>query len=165
MPVAQDSFRFLPLNTECLGQMAAIEEQVSPHPWSQDSLEQSILRDQGFVLTADDDSVAGFIIYSMVLDESELLNIAVSPEFQGRGLGRKLLMHYLQSIRGSIKIVYLDVRWNNYVAINLYERQGFNRCGMRKDYYRCRSGLTEDAIVMMLDLTCQEEGDSWLTGN
>lgn len=108
--------------------------------------------------------VAGFAVFSIVLDEAELLNIAINPDCQGQGLGRGLLMHGLGLLQGlGVEKCFLEVGINNGQAIALYEQCGFNRIAVRKGYYRhvlasLNKITTEDAIVMQLmlkEITCK----------
>jgi ribosomal-protein-alanine N-acetyltransferase len=84
-----------------------------------------------------------------VVDEAHLLNVAVSAEKQGQGLGRFLLNQAVACARGlGMESVLLEVRPSNTRALEIYERYGFKQIGRRKGYYPAADGQREDAIVM-----------------
>ena len=95
------------------------------------------------------EGVVGFAIYSPIVPESHLLNIAIAPSNQGRGLGRQLLQKViLQNQLLGVKSLTLEVRVSNNSAISLYESEGFLKDAIRPDYY---SGVVrEDALLMSL---------------
>lgn len=79
----------------------------------------------------------GFIALSVVLDEAELVNIAVLPDFQGKGVAKELWQYALTVFADKqIQTCYLEVRESNVRAQKFYEKQGFKRVGARKNYYR-----------------------------
>ena len=92
------------------------------------------------------DLLIGYSFNHLVLDELHILNLAIAPEFQGKGLGQGLLRATLRSaaINGATR-AFLEVRPSNLAANALYKRFGFRRLGIRKHYYRDNR---EDAIVM-----------------
>ena len=94
--------------------------------------------------------LTGYIILSRVLEEAHLLNLCVSLESQGLGLGRELTARGIKEVckRGARKM-FLEVRRSNLKAISLYESIGFHEIGIRKNYYQ-GSSLNEDAVVMAL---------------
>ena len=94
----------------------------------------------------------GFLIFNQVVDEAELLNIAVKRSFQGEGLGACLLDYCLAEVSASAVSLFLEVRVSNFPAIALYEGRGFRPVGVRKAYYHSESGR-EDALIMRCDLS------------
>ncbi|MCW2256396.1 ribosomal-protein-alanine N-acetyltransferase [Providencia alcalifaciens] len=96
--------------------------------------------------------VVGFAITQCVLDEATLFNIAVHPEFQGRGYGRLLMDHLINDlIDKDILTLWLEVRESNTAALALYDKLGFHQATVRKDYYPAKQGR-EDALVLALTL-------------
>jgi ribosomal-protein-alanine acetyltransferase len=91
------------------------------------------------------DGVAGFVIAREVAGEWELENIAVSPRLQRGGVGSALLRELCDRVlsAGGAKLL-LEVRESNVAARKLYEGQGFNLTGRRKNYY---SNPEEDALL------------------
>lgn len=91
---------------------------------------------------------AGFYLTRQLLDEEELLLIAVQPEMRRCGLAGKLLRHLFSTARerGTARI-FLEMRTDN-PARHLYARVGFNEVGVRKAYYRGADGMSRDAVTM-----------------
>jgi [ribosomal protein S18]-alanine N-acetyltransferase len=87
--------------------------------------------------------VAGFLAArTLAAGESEILNLAVAPEFRGRGIGRALLRAWMEEAAGTI---YLEVRSSNQAAQKFYKSLGFEVVVVRPQYY---SAPSESAIVM-----------------
>jgi len=92
-----------------------------------------------------DGEVAGFALTRAILDEAELLLIAVRPSFRRRGIGAALLRGVIADARGrGVTRLHLEVRAGNEAAA-LYAAHGFARVGERRDYYRGRTGQSFDA--------------------
>lgn len=92
-------------------------------------------------------SPAGFVLTRHVLDEEELLLIAVTPEARGRGVGAALIEHLFAAARQrGIAQIFLEMRRGN-PAIHLYRKFGFTPIGERRNYYRMANGERIDAIT------------------
>lgn len=93
---------------------------------------------------------AGFILLRAVIDEAEILTLAVTPEHRRRGTASRLLDEALAILRtGHITHWYLEVAADNPAARALYARHGFEICGQRPDYYGGGpQQAAADAIVM-----------------
>jgi ribosomal-protein-alanine N-acetyltransferase len=93
--------------------------------------------------------VAGFCAFWLVFDEIHINNVAVLPEYRGRGMGSAVLRHVLQEARrlGASRAT-LEVRGSNTGARRLYERLGFHVAGRRPNYY---SSPVEDALILWRD--------------
>lgn len=118
--------------------LAAIDELVNPSHWTAgqfasacdgSGLERALLVQYG-------QHIAGFVVYSCVIDESCIDNLAVHPAKQRAGLGRMLLGAALEAARGlGASRCCLEVRASNRAALGLYEAFGFQQDGLRKNYY------------------------------
>jgi len=98
--------------------------------------------------------VVGYIGLWCSFPEAHIVSIAVDPDYQGKGIGNKLLQQALAwLVNSGFKHVFLEVRVDNEVAINLYDKHGFEKVSVRKNYYQDGS----DAFVMVKDLTKKEE--------
>lgn len=95
-----------------------------------------------------DGQAAGFALSRGVLDEAELLLLAVQPAHRRFGIGRTLLESVATEARsrGATRL-HLEMRDGNPAAL-LYERAGFHEVGRRKRYYRGRDGSSFDAITL-----------------
>ena len=106
------------------------------------------------MLTRDRDSGApvGFSLFRSVVDESELLLLAVAPDHRRRGIGRGLLHNFLERARtdGATR-AHLEVRDGN-PAIEMYRGAGFTPIGRRRNYYHTSDGRQFDALTFALDL-------------
>lgn len=95
-----------------------------------------------------DGSIAGFALVRAVLDEAELLLIAVDPKAQQQGIGAALVDDFIAFARSrGVSRLHLEVREGN-SAMMLYERAGFTLAGRRRDYYRGRDGHNRDALTL-----------------
>lgn len=98
-------------------------------------------------------AAAGFVLTRHVLDEEELLLIAVDPRFRRRGLGEALIGHLLTAARTrGVTRVFLEMRRGN-PAVALYRKIGFEPIGERRDYYRAANGERIDAITFGLTIS------------
>ncbi len=99
-----------------------------------------------------DGNVAGFGLLRWVLDEAELLLLAVAPAHQRHAIGTVLLRSVLQSARGDkAKRIFLEVRDSNPARL-FYEQSGFVRVGTRPHYYSGQDGSRHDALTYALQL-------------
>lgn len=95
---------------------------------------------------------AGFYLERRVLNEAELLLLAVDPSFQRLGLGTLLLEDFIRNHEDSgVMQLHLEVR-NRNPAVTMYEQFGFRAVGRRKDYYRGADGILSDAVTMIRQL-------------
>lgn len=97
-------------------------------------------------------AAAGFTMSRAVLDEEELLLIAVDPALRGKGLGAALLDRFIDDAkaRGSRRL-FLEMRRGNPAAA-LYEARGFRAVGVRPGYYRGQDGARIDALSFAVEL-------------
>ncbi len=115
-------------------------------------------------MLAREQHIAGFVVYSFVLDEACIHNVAVHPADQRKGLGRILLRAALEVARGhGVQRCCLEVRASNRAARGFYEQLGFREDGLRKNYYggaghpgagQTGAGIfaREDAVLLSLQL-------------
>jgi len=156
------SVRVEPIGTEAAASLAAIHATAFARPWS--PLEfQSLLGERGVVadgLFVGRDTIlgrpaqpAGFVLSRIVLDEAEILTVAIRPECRGRGHARPLLSRHLDELsrRGAAR-VHLEVEDGNAPAVALYRRLGFKEIGRRNGYYLKPDGSRIAALTMALDL-------------
>ncbi len=149
-------YPIVPAGVEHLDGLCALEHEASPYPWSRREFGASLAAHAGFVMLRRH-RVIGFIFYHRVLDEAELLNIAISPSFQGEGLGHRLLNFGFEQLGAGIRRMFLEVRATNFAALALYENNGFTQIGTRLGYYHDAAG-SEDALVMCRDFGATAHG-------
>lgn len=128
-----------------------LSEAKGATPWSSAELFRiGELSGVGAFVSSDGGDIFGIVIGRKVLDEAEVLNLAVRDGNRGKGEGRKLLGRLLQDYEvAGVKRVFLEVRESNTGAIGFYLHQGFVHIGTRKDYYQAPK---EAALVMELRL-------------
>jgi ribosomal-protein-alanine N-acetyltransferase len=140
-----------PSSSDDLATILLIENLTNQIPWTEQQFRSSDEVGHYSVVIEGKDGVVGFAIYSPIIPESHLLNIAIMPIHQGRGLGKKLLQKIiLQNKTLGVKFLTLEVRVSNYAAIALYEREGFAKDAIRPDYYSGKP--REDALLMTLTI-------------
>lgn len=141
------TFRYLK-NSDIRFIIEEIEEKCFNHPWSLSMLEEELDNERArYILILCNDAIIGYAGYWQILDEADIMRIAISPDFRGKGFGKILLSHIIQDAREhGIKDITLEVRISNEVAINLYKSLDFHIEGIRKGYYP--DG--EDAVLMWL---------------
>ena len=96
---------------------------------------------------------AGFILGRLAADEAEILTLGVSPNWQRRGIGQRLVKTLGRTARkAEVRRLHLEVAASNTAALGLYRRLGFAETGRRKDYYERSGEPPEDAITLTLML-------------
>ncbi|MEC5162138.1 MULTISPECIES: ribosomal protein S18-alanine N-acetyltransferase [unclassified Janthinobacterium] len=143
-----------PMSERDIDEVLGLEECVYPHPWSRGNFVDSLASGyQAWVLRDQHGYLLGYFLLMAIVDEAHLLNVAVSAEIQGQGLGRFLLNQAVACARGlGMESVLLEVRPSNSRALEIYRRYGFSQIGRRKAYYPGANQQREDAIVMRLDI-------------
>jgi len=96
--------------------------------------------------------LAGFVLSRIVLDEAEILTIAVAPEHRRKGLGGALLGSHLATLTArGVKALFLEVEAGNTAALALYAAFDFHQVGERKAYYRKQAGPPATALLLRRD--------------
>jgi ribosomal-protein-alanine N-acetyltransferase len=145
---------FSPMTLDDLDDVLRIEYAIYPFPWTRGNFLDSLYsRYDTWVLRNGEGELIGYFLLMVAVDESHLLNVTVGTPWQGRGIGLALLNKAVEVARGkSVGSVLLEVRPSNTRALEVYERFGFTRIGLRKNYYPAHHNNREDAIVMRLAL-------------
>lgn len=138
--------------------LAHIHAASFAHGWDEEAMAAMILDD---MIQSDGLFAAGqpggapvaFVLSRCVLDEAEILTIAVADRWRGRRASLRLLQHHLQCLAArGVKTVHLEVEEGNVPALRLYDRFGFIRTGERKRYYARADGSRATAALMSRDL-------------
>ncbi|MBF0341759.1 MAG: ribosomal protein S18-alanine N-acetyltransferase [Magnetococcales bacterium] len=142
--------RSLSMDAALAREVALLEEEISPSPWSAEMiLEEGRLGGWMTVLVSGESTLAGYGVARPLFDEWHLLTLGVAPRFRRQGLGRRLveeLAGVAQARQG--RCVVLEVRVSNVSARLLYQNTGFVTVGVRHGYYRDGPYGPEDALVM-----------------
>ena len=138
--------------------VSEIENKSFLNPWSKEAIKESILRSvtesPSFVITACafEDELCGYAFLYIAAGEGELVNIAVDEKMRGCGIGTRLIEFLVSEAEKNgtpLESICLEVRKSNDSAIRLYEKNGFENLGIRKNFY---SNPKEDAIIMKMAL-------------
>jgi len=137
-----------PMQHDDLSQVIEIERQGYPHPWTEMIFGDCLQAGYSCWVCGRRGVIEAYGILSVAVGESHLLNICVRPESRQRGIGRKLLRHLVSvARRHEAEVIFLEVRPSNTTARALYEDEGFNELGNRRDYYPAGNSR-EDALIL-----------------
>ncbi len=144
------------LSTDHAARLAEIHATAFARPWGADEFER-LLADRAVtgdgLFRSGSSEPCGFVLSRRVLDEAEILTVAMAPEARGRGHGRPLLLHHLDELaRCGIRTVHLEVEEGNAPALALYRGLGFQEIGRRAGYYAKSDGARLAALTMSLKL-------------
>lgn len=137
---------FREMTVEDLEQVVEIENRLFSDPWTKEGFYFSYQRKYNVFCHRRKRKILAYCSMQTVLDEGDILNVAVSPDRQREGIGYFLVDSMLKMAEMiGIHIVHLEVREGNGTARRLYERLGFKEDGLRKNYY---TDPTENAVLM-----------------
>ena len=137
----------IPMNKDHVAQVAALERQCFADPWSEGSIASELDNPLSLWLVAEHNgAVCGYVGSQTVLDETDMMNIAMHPDCRRQGIAAALIEELVSRLkeRGS-HILRLEVRESNTPAIALYNSMGFIQLGIRKNYYR---NPKENALIL-----------------
>ena len=132
--------------------LSELEKLCFSEPWSENALLEEIDNPAAYFVTAvEGDEILGYGGMHTVLGESYIDNIAVFPQYRGRGVGRAVTQALIEKAKeNGGAFITLEVRASNTPAIALYTSLGFETAGVRKRFY---TDPEEDAVIMTLSFT------------
>lgn len=135
------------MNEAHVAQVAALEKLCFSDPWSETSVASELDNPLSLWLIAEEEgTVLGYVGSQTVLNETDMMNIAVRPECRRRGIAAALIGELVNQLRAhGSHVLRLEVRESNVPAIALYESMGFTQLGLRKNYYR---NPKENALIL-----------------
>lgn len=146
------SFQFRSLVEADIPAIVEIEKLSFTTPWTEDAFLYELNQNKyaHYTVMTCGERVAGYCGMWLIIDEAHITNIAVHPEFRGKGLGKRLMIYVMAHavLKGAHKMT-LEVRPTNKVALNLYRQLGFVCQGVRPRYY---TDNFEDAWIMWVKL-------------
>ena len=147
------TYTVVPMTYDHVPQVAEIERMCFSDPWSERMLREHLDNQCAAALVAlgEDGTVLGYAGLLVVLDEGYITNVAVRPAFRRQGIAADLLTVFDRFARGNhLAFLTLEVRASNEPALALYEKLGYRRMGLRKNYYEHPK---EDAVIMTREYT------------
>ena len=141
-----------PMRADDLETVITIEQAIYAHPWTPGNFRDSLHAGYSCWVLEYGGCIAGYGVLMIGVSEAHLLNLSVASDWQGRGLGRSLLHHFIVVARGcAAQRLFLEVRPSNQAARSLYADAGFHELTVRRGYYPDGLGR-EDGILMGMDL-------------
>ncbi len=130
-----------------VAQVAELETLCFRDPWSERSIASELENKLALWLVAlDGDTVAGYIGSQTVIDETDMMNVAVHPSYRRKGIAGELVNALVDALKmRQSHSLTLEVRASNDPAIGLYQKLGFAQVGRRPNYYR---NPKEDALIL-----------------
>ena len=135
------------MTADHVAQVAALEAICFADPWSEKSVASELTNRLSLWLVAlDGDRVAGYVGSQSVMGESDMMNVAVHPDYRRQGIAEGLCLALVEALKEKGNhCLTLEVRASNDPAKALYEKLGFQQVGLRKNYYR---NPKEDACIL-----------------
>lgn len=142
-----EGIHFAIMRAEHLDQVASLEEACFSHPWTKKSLEEELNnRVSAYIVSCNEQNeVVGYAGFWLVLDEIQIMRVAVHPNYRQRGIAEKMLRKLeAEWLDYDVALAYLEVRISNKAAQQLYRKLGYEEKYVRRKYYDNR----EDALIM-----------------
>ena len=135
------------MRQEHVVQVAELEKICFADPWSEKSIASELENPLSYWLVAlDEDRVVGYVGSQTVLGETDMMNVAVRPEYRRQGIAEALILALIEQLRRrKSHCLTLEVRDSNTSARALYGKLGFLEIGRRRNYYR---NPREDALIL-----------------
>lgn len=130
-----------------VSEVAALEKMCFHDPWSEKSIEGELHNPLScWIVACEGERVVGYVGSQTVPDETDMMNIAVHPDFRRRSIAQQLIAVLIEQLRlRASRSLMLEVRASNEGAKALYRKMGFCEVGVRKNYYR---NPKEDALIL-----------------
>ena len=128
-----------------------IERLSNSHPWTERNFHDALASGYLCLVAREHGAVCGFAVARLLVDEAELLLIAVTPEMRRQGVALLLWIDLAERLQASgARTVHLEVRESNLPAQAFYRSRGFAQSGLRPKYYPngARESEREDAVLM-----------------
>ena len=138
-----------------LEQVMEIENENFSRPWTETGFFTFLIRqDTLFLVAEEDEEILGYCGVVMVQDEGDITNVSVKKDRQNHGIGKLLVQELIRKTEEmGVSRLFLEVRESNERAIHVYEKAGFVKNGLRKNYYE---DPVEHAVLMMHETTGKE---------
>lgn len=138
---------FEPMTQAHVTAVAELEKLCFSMPWSQNAIEYELTNPLSvWIVAVDGQQVAGYIGSQAVMDEADVMNVAVLPEYRRQGVACGLVDALITALSAKqVHSLTLEVRASNEPAKAMYDKLGFVQVGRRPNYYRAPK---EDALIL-----------------
>lgn len=146
------------MTADHIPQISQLEKNCFSDPWSESSITTELTCPLSLWLVAmDGDTVAGYVGSQSVLDQADMMNVAVSEQYRRQGIAQRLVISLIDQLshRG-VRALLLEVRASNGPAQKLYAKLGFQQVGRRPNYY---TKPKEDALILRKEWQCENSGN------
>lgn len=139
--------RIAPMEKAHVEKIAELEKLCFSAPWSENSIASELENPLSLWFVAmRDDELLGYIGSQTVLDEADMMNVAVFPEARRQGVGKMLITTLVEALKEkAVRSLTLEVRVSNESAKAMYHKLGFLEVGRRPKYY---FDPREDALIL-----------------
>lgn len=139
------NFEIVKMSSEHIPEIAELEKECFSLPWSENALAEEMRNENSHFLVAVCEKVLGYIGVQEICGEAYITNVAVFGEQRKSGIGRALLKAACNGAKArDCEFITLEVRESNRAAISLYESEGFEKAGIRKNFY---SAPVENGVI------------------
>ena len=139
------NFSLTEMKISHIPEIAILEKECFSSPWSENALTEELKNPDSHFLVAEADGVAGYIGVQEICGEAYITNVAVFERHRKLGIGRALLKAAADGAKArGCEFITLEVRVSNTSAVTLYESEGFEKVGVRKNFY---TSPTEDGAI------------------
>ena len=144
-----------PMTEADLLRVFEIEQSCFSDPWTLNGFKDSLNEASAHLLVIEDNvcEIAGYACLYQVVDEGEIVNVAIDPKYRQQGYGAKLVRALVDlGLNLGAERFFLEVRKSNVAGQALYSSLGFEECGIRKGFYE---NPKEDAVLMLWEKCSQ----------
>lgn len=134
--------------TDLFEKLSALDRKcVGSDGWSADSFRSEVQKENGIVLCfLDNTHVIALLSGYFAEGEGDITSVAVNPDFRRKGLAQQLITEFEKLLPENTENIFLEVRESNSPAISLYQKCGFEKLSIRKNFY---INPRENAVVMI----------------
>ena len=145
--MTQNNRTVVPMTEAHVAQVAALEQVCFSDPWSENSVRSELENPlSAWLIALEGETVVGYVGSQTVLDEADIMNVAVAPGYRRQGIARLLLERLEEALRArKVHSLTLEVRASNEPAKALYASLGYVQVGRRPNYY---FKPREDALIL-----------------
>lgn len=139
------------MQVQDIDRVVQLEKELFDSPWSKQDLEYELLANSfaHYYVLVEKEQIIGYIGTWLIDKQCQITTLGIAKDFQRQGYASKLMNHVLNQCKNEhFQNINLEVRVSNHQAIGLYEKSGFKKITVRKDYYANH----EDAYLMMKEL-------------